>query len=107
MQWYAGSPQPIDDIFINKLRHAGTLVFSVRSPLVAWTRVNRRVFLCLLYERDKDIFPAHLPNNLGGVTPGVRERTSDKYRTKSYHWTASHGGPLLHETKEWDNLVQV
>jgi hypothetical protein len=51
--------------------------FYARSPLAAWTRVNRRVFLCLLCERDEDIFPAHLSNNLGGVTPGVCERTRD------------------------------
>jgi hypothetical protein len=56
--------------------------FYARSPLAAWTRVNHRVFLCLLCERDEDVFLAHLPNNLGGVTPGVRERTRDIWRTR-------------------------
>jgi hypothetical protein len=42
------------------------------------------VFLCLFCGRGEDVLPAHLPNNLGGVTPGVHERTRDI-------WCASRG----------------
>jgi hypothetical protein len=37
--------------------------------------------MCVLVSalwKGEDILPAHLPNNLGGVSPGVCERTRDR-----------------------------
>jgi hypothetical protein len=41
--------------------------------------------LCLLSRREEDIAHVHLPNNLGGVSPGVRGHTHDIWRASYGH----------------------
>jgi hypothetical protein len=73
---------PSDDIFINKLRHAGRRVLR-EIPSRGLNQGKSLCALCLLSGRDEDVSPAHLPNNLGGVSPGVRGRTHDTHSLAS------------------------
>jgi hypothetical protein len=67
---------PADDIFFNKLRYDGHRVLR-EIPSRGLNQGKSPCVLCLLSGSDEGISPAHLPNNLEGVSPSVRGRTHD------------------------------
>jgi hypothetical protein len=72
---------PANDTF-NKLRHAGHRVLR-EIPSRGLNQGKSLCVLCLLSGRDEGISPMLLPDNLGGVSPGVRGHTQDRWPMRS------------------------